>query len=66
MKDEAIIYIAKPGTRFDEGTVVVLIDDYRESDVSWPAGLFRGQRNGATDEEICGFEEFDEKESTAK
>lgn len=52
-------YIARPGTWFDEGTEVELIDDYREDGLD--AGLFRGEHLGKLDEEICSFNEFKEE-----
>lgn len=49
-------YISK-GEWFDKGTEAVLLDDYRKD--LFPAGLFKGYRNGVLDEEVCTFEEFE-------
>ena len=54
-------YISK-GEWFDEGTEVVLIDDYRINplpNLRRNAGLFEGYRNGHPDQEVCTFDEFD-------
>ena len=50
--------VAKQGTWFDAGTVVELVDDYRPQ---MNAGLFRGLKDGKMDEEVCSWEEFEEK-----
>jgi len=51
------------GTWFDKDSIVRLIDDYRsEAPPSWDAGLFIGFVDGEIDEEICGFDEFEEVE----
>lgn len=47
------------GTWFDKGTEATLIDDYRPQ---MPSGLFSGLKDGKPDEEICGFDEFQEIE----
>lgn len=52
-------YISK-GEWFDEGTEVKLIDDYRPE--GWDSGLFEGFRNGVLDQEVCTFDEFEERE----
>ena len=51
----SVVYVAKPETWFDAGTVAVLVDDYRPN---MEAGLFCGIRDGQIDEEVCAFEEF--------
>lgn len=43
---------------YDAGTEVELIDDYRLEDTPMDCGLFRGLRDGKTDEEVCSFDEF--------
>jgi len=45
------------GTWFDEGSIVRLIDDYRPT---MNSGLFIGFVDGVIDQEICGFDEFEE------
>lgn len=52
-----IIYIPKSDTWFDEGTIVKLVDDYREDMEN--CGLFEGLSDGMLDEEICSFDEFE-------
>ena len=47
------------GTWFDEDSIVRLIDDYRPK---MDSGLFIGFRNGAIDQEVCTFDEFEEIE----
>lgn len=54
-KKQEIAYISH-GVWFDENTIAILIDDYRNRGLE--AGLFLGTRNGKLDEEICSFEEF--------
>lgn len=63
-------FIAKPNTWYDEGTEAFVVDDCvwdgfadREMRIPMKAGLFRGLRNGQWDEETCGFDEFEIKES---
>ena len=58
------VYIAKPNTWFDVGTGAVLIDDYRKDGLS--SGLFEGIHGGKPDEEICGFDEFEEKKEVGR
>jgi hypothetical protein len=54
-------YISK-GEWFDAGTEAVLIDDYRNSPPKpLNSGLFLGYRNGKLDEEVCTFDEFEER-----
>ena len=48
-------FYARPGTWFDAGSLVTLVDDYRPH---LNAGLFSGLRGGKPDEEVCFFEEF--------
>jgi hypothetical protein len=65
-----IVYIAKRNSWFNEGTICILLEDYRPNLVN--SGLFYGLRTctnpesenrlfGETflKEEICGFDEFD-------
>ena len=67
-----LVYIAKKDTWYDEGSICILIDDYRPQ---MDAGLFYGMRtceNPASearpfgdkhlDEEVCQFNKFDVEE----
>jgi len=47
-------YIAKPGGWFDAGAEVFLVHDCEEG-----GAIMRGPRQGAEDEELCAWEEFD-------
>jgi hypothetical protein len=54
-------YIALPGTWFDAGTEAILLADCRQSDTGLiGVGLFEGIHNGKPDQEMCGFDEFEE------
>ncbi len=50
-------YVSK-GEWFDAGTSAELVEDCSVAQCPTPMGIFRGLRNGVTDEELCTYDEF--------